>query len=197
MTSTPPILSLLGLKDEDSLSMRLASFREKGIVRYERSLAVPMNQRIPELTKTPEGRKSVSIAIASSILSAFQHIDKDKARMSAATMREVAEAIIDSSHEDQLSLEDILLFLKDMLMGKFGKLPGALDMPAFFDIFEKYRDERYQTLRKIRWEEHLTFKSLGDSNRTFDDLPLKRNADPVGMATILQKDSDERPSEAD
>jgi len=186
MTSTPPILSLLGLKDEDSLSERLASFREKGVVKYERSLALPMEQRIPALTQTPEGRKKVSIAIASSILAAFQHIDKDKARMSAATIKEVAEAIIDSSNEDQLSLEDVLLFLKDMLMGKFGKLPGALDMPAFFDIFEKYREERYQTIRKIRWEEHLSYKSLGDSNRSFDGLPLKRNDDPGTMIDLMQ-----------
>lgn len=66
--------------------MMLASFREKGEVKYERSLAIPMERRIPELTKTPEGRMQVSIAIASSMLSAFQHIEK--AKMSAETMHE-------------------------------------------------------------------------------------------------------------
>jgi len=142
-----------------------------------------MQNRIPELTKTPDGRQKVSIAIAASMLSAFQHIDS--AKMSASTIKEIAEGIIDSSHEDQLSIEDVLLFLKDLLMGKYGKLTGALDMPRFFEIFEKYRDERYQTLKKIRWEEHLTYKSLGDPNRTYDDLPLKRNDDPVGMAKAM------------
>ena len=161
-TSTPPILGLLGVKDEDSLTEKLASFREKGIVKYERTLSVPMDRRIPELAKTKMGRKQVSIAIAASMLSAFQHIES--AKMSAATIKEIAEGIIDSSHEDQLSLEDVLLFLKDMLMGRFGKIRGALDMPAFFELFEKYRDERYQTLKKIRWEQHLSFKSTGDSN---------------------------------
>jgi hypothetical protein len=184
MTSTPPILGLLGLNDIEELPVKLASFREKGVVKYERTLAIPMERRIPELTKTPEDRLKVSIAIASSMLSAFQHIEK--AKMSAATIKEIAEAIIDSSHEDQLSIEDVLLFLKDMLMGKYGKIIGALDMPAFFDIFEKYRDERYKTVRKLRWEEHLSFKSLGDSNRSFDELPLKRNDDPSTMMSMMQ-----------
>jgi hypothetical protein len=172
----------------------LASFREKGVVKYEKSLAIPMENRIPELTKTPEGRKKVSIAIAASMLSAFQHIDS--AKMSASTIKEIAEGIIDSSHEDQLSIEDILLFLKDMLMGKYGKIRGALDMPAFFELFETYRDQRYQTLKKIRWEEHLSYKALGDSNRTYDELPLKRTDDPVGMATIMQTEYENRPEQA-
>lgn len=143
-----------------------------------------MESRIPELSKTPEGRMKVSIAIASSMLSAFQHIDS--AKMTAGTIKEIAEGIIDSSHEDQLSIEDVLLFLKDLLMGKYGKISGALDMPRFFEIFERYRDERYQTLKKIRWEEHLTYKSLGDSNRAFDELPLKRNDDPGNMMDMMQ-----------
>jgi hypothetical protein len=153
-------------------------------VKYEKSLAIPMDQRIPELAKTEMGRKKVSIAIASSMLSAFQHIES--AKMTAATIKEIAEGIIDSSHEDQLSIEDVLLFLKDLLMGKYGKLRGALDMPAFFELFELYRDQRYQTLKRIRWEEHLTHKSLGDSNRTFDQLPLKRNDDPGTMIDLMQ-----------
>lgn len=164
--------------------MALASFREKGMVKHERTLAIPMGQRLPELAKTPEGRKKASIAIASSMLSAFQHIDS--AKMSATTIKEIAEGIIDTSHEDQLSIEDVLLFLKDLLMGKYGKVTGALDMPRFFEIFEKYRDERYQTLKKIRWEEHLTYKSIGDSNRAFDELPLKRKDDPTTMMDMMQ-----------
>jgi hypothetical protein len=172
------------------LQVTLASFREKWVVKYEKSLAIPMDQRIPELTKTPEGRKKVSIAIASSMLSAFQHIDS--AKMSAATIKEIAEGVIDSSNEDQLSIEDVLLFLKDLLMGKYGKIRGALDMPGFFEIFERYRDERYQTLKKIRWEEHLTYKSLGDSNRAFDELPLRRNDDPGTMTSLMQTYYEER-----
>jgi hypothetical protein len=184
MTSTPPILDLLGLNDIEELPVKLASFREKGVVKYERALAIPMERRIPELTKTPEGRLRVSIAIASSMLSAFQHIEK--AKMSAATIKEIAEGIIDSAHEDQLSIEDVLLFLKDMLMGKYGKITGSLDMPAFFELFENYRDERYKTIRRLRWEEHLSYKSLGDSNRSFDELPLKRNDDPGNMLDLMQ-----------
>ena len=171
--------------------MALSTYRERGVVKHEKTLAISMDQRIPALIgKSPESRMKVSVAIASSMLSAFQHIES--AKMSAATIKEIAEGIIDSSHEDQLSIEDVLLFLKDLLMGKYGKISGALDMPRFFEIFEKYRDERYQTLRKIRYEEHLTHKSLGDSNRAFDGLPLKRNDDPGNMIDLMQTYYDEK-----
>src|ERR1700744_320132 len=58
---TRPILSLLEQKDVDSVNVALSTFREKGVVRYERTLAIPMESRIPELAKTPEGRMKVSI----------------------------------------------------------------------------------------------------------------------------------------
>jgi hypothetical protein len=193
MNSTPPILSLLERRDDENLQMALASFRVNGVIKYEKSLAIPMDQRIPELTKTPDGRKKVSIAIAASLLSAFQHIDK--AKMAAATIREISEAIIDSSQEDQLAIEDVLLFLKELLIGKFGKIRDNLDMPSFFEYFEQYRDKRYQTLEAIRYEEHLNQKSLGHAPRSSGDLILKRDEDPCGvldlMHTYYQKSDEE------
>lgn len=163
----------------------LELYRERGVVDHRKTLTISDKDRIPALIKQPEGRLRVSVALSSSIASAFGHIKN--AKMSAEQIVELAEGIIDTSHEDQLSIEDVLLFLKDMLMGRYGKMSTGMDMPTFFEYFEEYRDERYKELKRARWEEHLTYKSMGDSNRSFDDLPLKRNDDPVGMATILEK----------
>jgi hypothetical protein len=173
------------------ISGMLERYRDRGVVDYKKTLAIPMDQRIPYLVTLPKGRLRVSVALSAALASAFAHIKT--AKLSAEQLVEIAEGIIDTSHEDQLSVEDILLFLKDLLMGKYGKLSNGLDMPTFFEILEDYRQDRYKTLRNARWEEHLTFKSLGDSNRSFDDLPLKRNDDPVGMATIMQTNYEERP----
>jgi len=173
------------------ISEMLDQYRERGVVDHRKTLTIDQKDRIPALIKQPEGRLRVSVALSSSIASAFGHIKN--AKMSAEQIVELAEGIIDSSHEDQLSVEDVLLFLKDMLMGRYGKISGGMDMPTFFEYFEEYRDERYKELKRARWEEHLSFKSLGDSNRSYDDLPLKRTDDPVGMATIMQTNYEDRP----
>lgn len=163
----------------------LEIYRDKGIVNYKKTLEIPFNQRIQELIRQPDGRKRVQAALSASILSAFNNIEK--AKMSADQILDLADGIIDSAHEDQLAIEDVLLFLKDLIMGKFGKITDKLDMPMFFDYFEKYRDKRYKTLESIRYEEHLTLKNLGDTSRS-TVLPgdLKRGQDAAGLMDLFQ-----------
>lgn len=183
-TSKLPILAVMERKDSSALGAHLGAFRERGIVNFTKALMIPMDQRIPALVGEPNGRQRVSVALSSSIVSAFSNIKN--AKMSADQIIELAEGIIDSAHEDQLAIEDVLLFLKDMLMGKYGKFSQGLDMPGFFEAFEDYRNERYRTLKNIEWEQHLTAKSMGHCSRSFDELPLKRDDDPGTMIDLMQ-----------
>jgi len=195
MTSKLPILSALEQKDSSSINQILATYRERGIVDHKRTLAIPFEQRIPELIKQPGGRERVSAVLASSILSAFSHIEK--AKMSADQIIELAEGVIDSAHEDQLSIEDILLFLKDLLMGKFGKIREQIDMPGFFELLEKYRDKRYKTLESIRYEQHLNYKNSGSSSRSKANLTINRDDDPGTMLDLMQTIYQEKNSTED
>jgi len=176
--------TLVAKSKPQQIAAMLEPYRERGLVDHRKTLAISMDYRIPQIIQQPGGRLRVSVAISSAIASAFGHIEK--AKMNAEQIVELAEGIIDTSHEDQLSVEDVLLFLKDLLMGKYGKMSSGIDMPAFFEVFERYRDERYRTIKAIRYEEHLTFKSLGDSNRGVDELPLKRKDDPAAMMDMMQ-----------
>jgi hypothetical protein len=171
-------------KDSQGVRNALEVYRDRGAVNHVKTLSIPMEERIPAIIAKEGGRARVVVAISSSLVSAFQNIKN--AKMDADQVLDLADMIIDSAHEDQLSVEDVLLFLKDLLMGKYGKVSSGMDYPAFFELFEEYRNERYRTLRKARWEEHLTHKSLGDSNRSFDGLPLKRNDDPGTMIDLMQ-----------
>jgi len=174
---TPPLLNVLEQGASPAkISQALSIYREQGMVRYEKTLAIPFEQRIPELIKQPKGRDRVLAVLSASILSAFNNIEK--AKMSEDQILDLADGIIDSAHEDQLSIEDVLLFLKDLLTGKFGKISEKLDMPMFFDYFEKYRDKRYKTLEAIRYEQHLTLKGMGHSARsTVKHCDTKRGDD--------------------
>jgi hypothetical protein len=193
MTSKLPIIAVMERKDRGAVSGMLAVYRERGVVKYEKTLAIPFEQRIPELVKQPGGRERVSAALATSILSAFQHIEK--AKMSADQIIELAEGIIDSAEEDQLAIEDVLLFLKDLLLGKMGKVNDKMDMPLFFELFERYRDKRYQTLEALRYEEHLNLKNMGHAPRSSNEITLNQEDDPAVILDLMQtynsKDGDE------
>jgi hypothetical protein len=184
MNSKLPILNVLERKDSQQLNAVLATYRERGLVSHTKTLAIPWEQRIPELIKQPGGRERVSAALASSILSAFNHIEK--AKMSADQIIELAEGVIDSAEEDQLAIEDVLLFLKDLLLGKLGKVTEKMDMPMFFDYFEKYRNRRYQTLEEIRYEQHLNLKNMGHSPRSSSEITLNRDEDPQTVLNLME-----------
>jgi hypothetical protein len=143
--------------------MHLARFKEAGLIKFERTLQIPMAERIPALVRD-SGHLDVLTAIVASLKSALDNINL-KRGLTEDQVIELAEVIIDQSHEDQLALEDILLFLSRLITGQAGTLYDRLDMPTFFELFESYREERYQALRHIRDEQHVNYKCLGDNTR--------------------------------
>lgn len=144
--------------------MHLARFKEAGVIKFERTLQIPMAERIPALIKSEDGHFQVLTAIAASLKSALDNINL-KNGMNEDQVIELAEAIIDQSHEDNLAIEDILLFLGRLITGQAGTLYDRLDMPTFFELFEGYRQERYQALRQIRDEQHVNYRAMGDGTR--------------------------------
>lgn len=162
----------------------LEVYREKGAINYKKSLQIPFDQRIPALVRQENGRQRVVAALSASILSAFGNIEK--AKMTADQILDLADGIIDSAHEDDLSIEDVLLFLKELIMGKFGKITDKLDMPMFFELFEKYRTKRYQTLEAIRYEEHLNSKNAGHAPRSSSEITLNRDDKATDMLDLMQ-----------
>lgn len=83
---------------------------------------------------------------------------------------DLAEMIIDEAHADNLSMEDVLLFLQQLVTGKAGKIFDRMDIPVFFELFEHYRQERYLALRYIQYEAECNYKALGDSTRVSDGV---------------------------
>lgn len=69
--------------------------------------------------------------------------------MNAHQMLDLVEAILESSTEDNLSLEDLMLFLQKLIRGEYGPLYESMDIPKFMDHFEKYREERHRA-----WKNH-------------------------------------------
>lgn len=144
--------------------VHLSRFKEAGVIKFERTLQIPMSERIPALIKEPDGELKVCTAIVASLKSAFDNINLKRA-MDENQVVELAGVIIDQAHQDQLALEDVLLFLQRLVTGQAGTLYDRLDIPTFFELFETYREERYQALRHIKDEQHVNYKAMGDNTR--------------------------------
>lgn len=76
-----------------------------------------------------------------------------------------AAAIIDSAHEDQLAIEDLLLFFDGAMKNQYGRVLDHLDQHVVFEMFEKYRHERHMAYMNIRDEQEAQYKAGGDANR--------------------------------
>lgn len=160
--------SILSGKRE-AITMHLARFKEGGNVKFERSLQIPASERIPALIKEEHGQLNVLTAIVASLKSALDNINLKKT-LNEDQVIELAEVIIDQSHEDNLALEDVLLFLNRLVTGKAGTMYDRLDMPTFFELFETYREERHQACRHFREEQHANYTVNRAGSRNSDQF---------------------------
>lgn len=88
-----------------------------------------------------------------------------KRGLNASQLADLAEEIIDTSNDDKIAFEDLMLFLQGLTRGKYGELYESMDIPKFMNFFNQYRDERWAEGVRIRDEKHIEFKALGDPER--------------------------------
>lgn len=145
--------------DKTQITHHLSRFKEKGLVRFDKVLAIESGERIAALVRQDEGYLKVAAAIAASIQSAVNNLNL-KLNLSEDQIAELAGLIIDDAEEDNLALEDVLLFLQQMITGKLGKIYERLDIQKFFELFEVYRQQRHENLIRIREEQAAQHKAL-------------------------------------
>lgn len=154
--------------NKPAVSVHLAKFKERGIIAFDKVLAISTSERIPAITKDEKGRMEVLVALSAALKSAFSNMNL-KLGMNEDQVIDLADHIIDQSHEDNLAIEDVLLFLQKLILSEYGKLYDRMDMPKFFEQFEAYRQERHSAVLAIRDEQHTNAKAIG---RTNDDGDL-------------------------
>jgi hypothetical protein len=175
---------LSGNKSE--LNYALTEFKDRGLIKFDKVLSIRSDQRIPVLAKTLEGRMKVSAAITASIKSAFDNINLRIGLTPDQTV-EIAEQIIDQSEEDYLSLEDVLLFLQQLVTGKAGKIYDRMDVPTFFELFENYRESRYQELVRIRKDQKAAHRDFEYEAGLERSSTSRNDADVKAMGEYLKE----------
>lgn len=136
---------------------------EQGLVHFPSVLSIPRELRIAQLAKNDF--INTSMLITAGLTLAFESLNL-KRGMNANQVIDLAEMIIDESADDNLAMEDLMLFLQKLVRGEYGVNYESMDCSKFMEKFEVYRQERYKALQTIRMEQHAQHKVAGDTGRT-------------------------------
>lgn len=156
------------------------------MVSYRKVLELPLAERIPALILQPGKRDEILTALTASLKSAFGNINV-RLSMNEEQVVELADMIIDQSHEDQLGMEDVLLFLGDLLQGKMGRVNDRMDIPTFFSLFEEYRQCRHIEMKSFKAEIEAQHRALPVNDRfVHDSVEEEKDKTRKAVGTYLR-----------
>ena len=160
----PNLINAIQSQDRQAIKNSLTPFKNDfGAVKFDAVLSIPRSSRLPELIKsTPI---EIAAAITVSLTNAFESMNLSRP-MNVSQILDLTDAILESSLEDYLSLEDLILFLQGLVRGKYGAMYESMDIPKFMEKFEQYRIERHRAYESLKYEAHSNHKAMGDQNRT-------------------------------
>lgn len=159
--------------NRQQISLILRDYKTShGVVKFDKVLAIPTIERIPELAQKDFGKMITVISAALTL--AFEGMNL-KRGMNALQVVDLAEAIIDTAGEDNLAMEDLMLFLQKLVRGEYGAMYESMDIPKFMTAFEEYRETRWQQLNNIRYEQAAQHKVMGDTGRTGEPDELSQH----------------------
>lgn len=146
--------------------------------------SVPSSERLPALFKNDMFQATALVVGA--LTMAFKRMRLKK--VDGELINDIAEDVLDSSDEDNLSMEDLVLFLGNMIRGKYGDIED-ISVTKFMRLFDKYRNERTAAMEEIRVNEHLQFKGMGDATKSNQPNPLAEHFANIGARIVEMKDA--------
>ena len=168
------LLNLLVKGSKGDVFNELCRFKENGEALPLKVIElVPVSERLPALAKM-YGNDKIAGILSLSITRALNNFNL-RVAMTPEQIADLSFAILDEAEQDQLAIQDVLLFLDGMIKFKYGKVYDRMDMPTFFEMLEKYREERHLAFMNGKEEAHAQFKAMGDSNRTSQDVDKEAN----------------------
>jgi hypothetical protein len=141
-----------------------------GDINFPMLFEIPSADRIPALYKHDFLRATALVGMA--VASAFDRM-KFKKKPDGVLVNNLVEEIIDSADEDNLSMEDLLLFLQRLVRGKYGNFEDV-SIPRFMNLFDGYRDERWDEGVRLRDSKNMQYQGLGNASRTNEISQLQQ-----------------------
>lgn len=185
---TKRIISALDKGDKLGMNMLLRIYKhETGTVNYIEVMKIPVADRLYGLAKRDFERTHKIVGAA--ITLALESLNL-KQSLTATQIIDLVDVILESSLEDNLAFEDVLLFLQKLVRGEAGKLFNSIDIPTFMKMFEDYRQERYKELIKYRENKHEDYKDLGRGS--LPNKSLKADEDAGIILDLMQTYNESR-----
>lgn len=161
------LISALETGDKLEMNQIIKAYKaQNGAVNYPEVLKIPASDRIVGLVSIG-GYERVHVILSVGIASALESMNLSKP-LSSTQIVDLSDAIIDSATEDNLAIEDVVLFLQKMVRGEAGKFYSSMDIPKFMEAFEDYRQKRHETILNIRDEQRAQYSVAGRADRIPD-----------------------------
>ena len=161
---TKRILNFLVKGTSGEVHIEMCRYKDKGEPLYLKVLEiVPVSERLPALSKIygVEKMTGVLTVLITKTLNNFNL----RVGMNPEQITQLSYSLLESAEEDQLAIQDIVLFLDGMLKYKWGKVYDRMDMPTFYEMLEVYREQRHKAFMSKKEEDSTQFKAYGDTNR--------------------------------
>jgi len=146
-------------------SLTFQQYAKDDQANFEALLSIPLTERIPGLTNE-YGLKRMH-RLVKTILNEFCiaiALPKSK-KLTETKTSVVACDLILAAEEDQLSMEDLIVFFELAKNGKYGKFRSLLTHYSIMKKLEQYRQQRYEAYIKIKDQRQTEVRLLGPSER--------------------------------
>lgn len=156
----------------------LQNYQQEGAVKYDALLSIPMSERIPGLIEA-YGKKTAHRLLVMMLKEFNNKLPLPRAKKLTDTkLSMTACELMLESYEDQLSLEDIILFLQRAKAGHYGPIKSLVLPSLFFHKLELYRQARHEVFKKLKAAQEATFKKMDAQSRT---------GEPTAIGDLLQQ----------
>jgi hypothetical protein len=144
---------------------------------FQLLLSIPLSERIPGFIRE-YGLKRIHQLIKLLVKEFYSTPMLHKIKKPSETkLAFCACEIMLAAMEDQLSIEDLIIFLEFAQKGKYGSIKGIAPHSIVIEKLEDYRQERFEAYVTLKQQVHQQQKNLGPSERI--------SGDPVSMQQLL------------
>lgn len=184
--SKRPLSEIMRAGNKRELATTLKQYREKsGAVNFPMVMSVPLSERLPALYQ--RNYMEATALVGMGLASAFDRMVFKK-KPSGELVNDIAEEILNTSDQDNIALEDLMLFLQGLVRGDYGEIT-ELSIAKFMKLFNGYRDERHFALIEYRENQHLQYKGMGSAERSAKSDPLAEHFSGISARISEMKEA--------
>ncbi len=167
------------LEYEMLANLTLQQFVKEDAVEFESLLSIPLANRVPALAKE-YGNKRMHKLIKLILQEFCASVPLPKSKKLTETKASVCACdLMIAAQEDQLALEDLIVFFERAKGGKYGSFKKLLTHYSIMEKLETYRNDRYAVYTRIRDEKEVYLKGYGPVDRTA--------AEPTPIGELMKK----------